>query len=159
MSTPSSVPYPPETWGIDLPESFGKKDIESLLQNILQTLSECISARSSETVSSAPYVTGANLIGATTTQQILQQYVTWTVPSGGGSTSASLLVNSPILPIQMYGMATITSPSITSYPLGYNVGTTTLSAYFSSNNVNITASASLAGYTVTVVVRYVYFLS
>jgi hypothetical protein len=59
----------------------------------------------------------------------------------------------------MYGMATITSPSITSYPLGYNVGTTTLSAYFSSNNVNITASASLAGYTVTVVVRYVYFLS
>lgn len=155
-SPPSSVPYPPETWGIELPEGFGKVDVESLLQSVLQTVSECISARSSDSLTLVPYVTGSLLVGSNKTRQILQQYVTWVVPAGGGSTSISLLVNSSILPLQIYGTANISNPTVTSYPLGYSVGSISISAYFTNNNVNITATAALAGYTVNVVVRYVY---
>ncbi len=155
---PNSPPFPPDTWGIELPEGFGKGDIESLLQNLMQKISECIAARVADVISSSPYYTGASLVLPKETLAVLQQYVQWVVPSGGGTTSISLLVESPIIPIEMFGMA-VAASSLTAYPLGYNSGSTSLSAYFSNNFVNITATASLAGYTVTVVVRYVYFLS
>ena len=157
MTTPNSVPFPPDTWGIELPETFIKSDIESLLQNVMQALSECVSARSSDSISTYPYNTGAVLSSSSGTRQILQQYVTWTVPAGGGSTTIALSAGSSIVPIEIYGTAIGGStPSIIAYPIGYSVGTVSFSAYFSNNSVNITASAALAAYTATVVVRYVY---
>lgn len=159
MSTLNSVPYLPETWAIELPEEFGKRDVESLFQNILQTLSECISARSSDSISPSPYVTGATLTTQTQSRQLIQLYISWLIPSGGGSTSVAIPEQSKAIPVEIYGTATIETPTVTSYPLGYNVDTTSISAYFSNNNVNITASSALAGYTANVVVRYVYSVS
>jgi hypothetical protein len=156
---PSSPPFPPDAWGIELPQGFGKGDVESLLQNIVQKLSECISARSADIISLYPYYTGSSFVLPSRTADVLQQYVQWTVPAGGGTTLASLLVSSPIAPIEIYGVATSsTGTNIIAYPVGYNAGSTSLSAFFTNNSVNITATASLAGYTVTVVVRYVYYI-
>lgn len=159
MSNISSVPFPPESWGVSLNEEYKAYDIASLLQTILQKISLCISARTSDNLNPFPYYTGSTLNQNNTILPVIQKYITWVVPNGGGSSTIPIDETSAILPIEIYGMGTSFNPSITSYPIGYNDGSTYLYAYFSSNNVTITASASMSGYMVTLVLKYVYYIA
>lgn len=155
--TINSVPYAPPTYAMSTPDNQDPERFLSIIQTILQTLATCINARSSMLLTPYPYSNGGSVIRSNGQSTIITQYVSLIIPAGGGSTSVPIpALSSQIIPLHIYGCAVQLGSNSVGYPVGYSQGSTFLQAYLNGLSLSISASSTLAGYTATVVLEYVY---